>query len=63
MAGKMRFGSFFVPFHPVDQNPTRALQRDLELTQWLEQLGYDEVWFGEHHSGGWEIISRRPVRG
>ena len=23
----------------------------------LDRLGYDEVWFGEHHSGGYELIA------
>src|SRR3989440_4206955 len=24
---------------------------------WLDYLGYDEVWVGEHHSAGWELIA------
>ena len=54
---RMRFGIFMAPFHaPVGQNPTYALQRDVELVQLLDRLGYDEAWFGEHHSCGVEII-------
>jgi len=53
----LRFGAFIAPFHPVDENPTRALERDLELIEWMDQLGYDEAWVGEHHSGGYEIIA------
>src|SRR5213082_232463 len=53
----MRFGIFLAPFHPVGQNPTLALQRDLELIERLDQLGYDEAWVGEHHSAGYEIIA------
>ena len=50
---KMRFGAVVAPFHTHhDQNPTVALHRDLEMAMRLDQLGYDEVWFGEHHSGG-----------
>jgi limonene 1,2-monooxygenase len=52
----LRFGAFFAPFHPVGQNPTLALEYDLERAEWLDRLGYDEVWFGEHHSGGYELI-------
>jgi len=33
-----------------------AYERDLELIEWLDQLGYDEAFIGEHHSAGWEII-------
>ena len=29
----------------------------MELIQWLDYLGYDEAWIGEHHSAGWETIS------
>src|SRR5581483_2832065 len=52
----LRFGVFFAPFHPVGQNPTLALQYDLERAIALDRLGFDEVWFGEHHSGGYELI-------
>ena len=58
---KLRFGQFFAPFHPVGQNPTLAIQRDLERVEALDRLGYDEVWFGEHHSGGYEIIGSPEV--
>jgi limonene 1,2-monooxygenase len=54
---KLRFGAFMAPFHPVDENPTLALERDLDLIQLMDRLGYDEVWIGEHHSGGYEIIA------
>lgn len=54
---RLRFGIFLAPFHPVEENPTLALQRDLELLEWLDQLGFDEAWIGEHHSAGYEIIS------
>ena len=52
----LRFGAFYAPFHPVGQSPTRALEYDLERVEALDRLGYDEAWFGEHHSGGYEII-------
>lgn len=58
MAGpKMRFGAFIAPFHPLNENPTLALERDLELIQWMDKLGYDEAWIGEHHSAGYELIA------
>jgi limonene 1,2-monooxygenase len=53
----LRFGVFYAPFHPVGQNPTLALEYDLERVVALDALGYDEAWFGEHHSGGYEIIA------
>ena len=54
---RMKFGIFLGPFHRVGENPTLAMDRDLELVQWLDYLGFDEAWIGEHHSAGWEIIS------
>ncbi len=57
----MRFGIFMAPFHPVGQNPTLALERDLELIQHLDALGFDEAWVGEHHSAGYEIIASPEV--
>ncbi|HWW54778.1 MAG TPA: LLM class flavin-dependent oxidoreductase, partial [Acidimicrobiales bacterium] len=57
----LRFGTFLAPFHPVGQNPTLALQRDLELIVRMDELGYDEAWIGEHHSAGYEIIASPEV--
>ena len=54
---RMRFGVFLAPFHAPGENPTLALERDLELIQRLDALGYDEAWVGEHHSTGWETIA------
>ena len=59
--GHLRFGIFLAPFHPVGQNPTLALERDLELIEHLDRLGFDEAWIGEHHSAGYEIIASPEV--
>ena len=61
MAIKLRNGIFLAPFHPVDEDPTLCLQRDLELIDHLDRLGYDEAWIGEHHSAGYEIIASPEV--
>jgi limonene 1,2-monooxygenase len=53
---RMKFGVFMAPFHRPGENPTLALERDLELLQWLDVLGFDEAYIGEHHSAGWETI-------
>src|SRR5579863_4632645 len=58
---RLRFGAFIAPFHPVDENPTLAIERDLELVQWLDTLGYEEAWIGEHHSAGYEVIASPEV--
>jgi limonene 1,2-monooxygenase len=61
LPARLRFGAFIAPFHPIDENPTLAMERDLELVEWLEQLGYDEAWIGEHHSAAYEIIASPEV--
>jgi limonene 1,2-monooxygenase len=61
LPARMRFGIFLAPFHRVGENPTLGLDRDLELIQWLDQLGYDEAWVGEHHSAGWETIASPEI--
>ncbi len=61
MPKRMKFGSFLGPFHRVGENPTLAMDRDLELIDWMDNLGFDEVWIGEHHSAGWEIISSPEI--
>ncbi len=58
---RLRFGAFIAPFHPIDENPTLAIQRDLELVQWMDQLGFDEAWIGEHHSAAYELIASPEV--
>jgi limonene 1,2-monooxygenase len=58
---RLRFGTFLAPFHPAGENPTLALQRDLELVEHLDRLGYDEAWIGEHHSAGTEIIASPEI--
>ena len=57
MNARMKFGLFLAPFHQLGEHPTLALDRDLELIRWVDQLGFDEAWVGEHHTTGWETIS------
>ena len=54
---RMKFGIFMAPFHRVGENPTLALKRDMHLIEHLDDLGYDEVWIGEHHSYARELIA------
>ncbi|MDH3048677.1 LLM class flavin-dependent oxidoreductase [Gordonia sp. 135] len=58
---RLRFGYFMAPFHAPGRNPTAALERDLDLVEHLDHLGYDEAWFGEHHSAGSEIIASPEI--
>lgn len=58
---RLRFGAFIAPHHAIGQNPTVALQRDLEFVEHLDRLDFDEVWIGEHHSAGSEIIGSPEI--
>lgn len=57
----MRFGAFLAPFHDPRENPTLALERDLDVIVAMDRLGFDEVWVGEHHSTGWEYIASPEI--
>ncbi len=54
---RMKFGVFLGPFHRLEENPTIAFDRDLELLEQLDRFDFDEAWIGEHHSAGWETIA------
>lgn len=51
----LRAGMFLAPFHPLDESPTLALERDLALAEFADQIGFAELWYGEHHSGAYEL--------
>jgi limonene 1,2-monooxygenase len=54
----LRLGAFMPPWLlPLDIDPTRAIRGELETVEYLESIGFDEAWIGEHHSGGVELIS------
>lgn len=53
----LKFGVFIPPMHKTGINPNIAIRRSLELVEHLDRLGYEEAWFGEHHSGGVEILA------
>src|ERR1043166_7468569 len=51
---RLKFGAFLAPHHPIGEHPMLQFRRDIAF---VEQLGYDEFWCGEHHSSGWEMIA------
>jgi limonene 1,2-monooxygenase len=57
----LRHGMFLAPFHSMGENPTLAMERDLDLCVLLDKLGFDEAWIGEHHSAGLETIDSPEV--
>lgn len=50
----LRAGMFLAPFHPLDESPTLAFERDLDLARFADEIGFAEFWYGEHHSGAYE---------
>src|SRR6202167_6312475 len=52
----LKFEIFIAPFPRVGKTPTLCSERAMQLIEWLDQLGYEEAFIGEHHSSGWEII-------
>jgi limonene 1,2-monooxygenase len=53
----MIFGTFIAPYHRLGDNPRLSMQRDLDLIEACDRLGFDEAWIGEHHSAAWENIA------
>ncbi|GAB3888186.1 LLM class flavin-dependent oxidoreductase [Kibdelosporangium lantanae] len=52
-----RFGCFTSPLHRPGTDPYLLVKEDLRLAETLDELGFDEFWVGEHHSGGWATLS------
>src|SRR5665213_261784 len=57
MAITLRHGVFMSPFHRLEESVTVAMERDVQLIEWLDMLGYEEAWVGEHHSSGYETVA------
>jgi limonene 1,2-monooxygenase len=39
----IKTGVFLAPFHPLNENPLLALERDMELLVHLDRLNYHEA--------------------
>jgi alkanesulfonate monooxygenase SsuD/methylene tetrahydromethanopterin reductase-like flavin-dependent oxidoreductase (luciferase family) len=50
----MKLGMFGQPFHPPGKSPYDCQEWDLQVIRWMDELGYEEAWFGEHHTLPWE---------
>lgn len=57
MTSPRTFGCFLPPYHDPAKSPYTALRDDIELCGLADDLGFDEMWLGEHHSGGWGTLS------
>jgi len=45
----VRFGTFFFFQAPPGHEHADIIRRELEQVEWSEELGFDAVWFTEHH--------------
>ena len=52
----MRLGMFMMPVHPPARSFTETLAEDEEKALYADQLGFDELWLGEHFSASSEPI-------
>jgi alkanesulfonate monooxygenase SsuD/methylene tetrahydromethanopterin reductase-like flavin-dependent oxidoreductase (luciferase family) len=53
----MRLGLFMMPLHPPTRDYHEVLEEDFEAVLLADQLGFDEVWIGEHFSSMTEPIT------
>ena len=53
----MKFGFFtIIPFHE-SANEAEHFQQTMEKIELVDQLGFDEVWLGEHHFSRHGLVS------
>ncbi|MFI2369924.1 LLM class flavin-dependent oxidoreductase [Streptomyces sp. NPDC018833] len=57
MLTPLRFGCFLAPWHRPGEDPNLLLRRDLRITELVDELNFDEMWIGEHHTGGWGTVT------
>ena len=50
----MKLGLFAMPAHPPERDLKTGFEWDLQVIRWLDELGYQEAWVGEHHTVAWE---------
>jgi len=50
----MELGYFSMPSHPPECGLKEGQDWDLQTLRWLDELGYQEAWIGEHHTAPWE---------
>jgi len=50
----MEIGYFAMPSHPPECGLKEGHDFDLQVLRWLDELGYQEAWIGEHHTAPWE---------
>ena len=52
----MHLGIFMMPLHPPEKDRTQCFEEDIELVTRADELGFTEIWVGQHHTVAWEPI-------
>src|SRR5205823_142001 len=52
----VRLGMFSMPLHPPERPIADTYDDDVRTFELADQLGYDEIWIGEHFTSVWENI-------
>jgi alkanesulfonate monooxygenase SsuD/methylene tetrahydromethanopterin reductase-like flavin-dependent oxidoreductase (luciferase family) len=52
----MDVGLFLMPAHEKGCDLYEAVQWDLQVIRWADELGYSEAWIGEHFTSPWEPV-------
>ena len=50
----IQLGHFAMPSHPPERPLKSGHDWDLETLRWMDELGFQEAWIGEHHTAIWE---------
>lgn len=50
----MQLGVFMMPSHPPERDFYAGHQWDLNHLEFIDKLGFDEAWIGEHFTAPWE---------
>ena len=54
---EIQHGMFIMPFHPPPKPLAQGFDEDLELAIRIEELGFKELWVGEHHTMKYETLA------
>lgn len=57
MTEPLRFGVLSHSLHRPDHSAALQLADEVALAEHADQLGFDELWWTERHSGGWQVVS------
>lgn len=57
----MNLGVFMMPLHPPEKDRTLCFEEDVALAVLADQLGYNELWVGQHHTVAWEPIPANDI--